>query len=412
VVDLLLMDGGRYGWVILGVLYLLFDVVLPMLKKRQQRQRRGARSQVHSALQPVVSAPSQPTFSAAVARGTESPRVPRPTRPSSTLTALVLEAYTPFFDQPGIAPIVTAQGLGRILSDGARRADFPASLDLVHQQLVSHLLHSAPGLRADIVLAAGLKQGIGEIQSIEELAKASDRLAVGWLDTVFADALGVTLFGPAYARLRVLRLHAQGRVHRLPLPIRGNRALALEPPLRIVGAALMDAVETLDMRDQSSELRALLQETEAGKGPLRLEITGGPRAIQFDVDAQPAITVTRNMMSSMLKTDLPALGDEALTDLARSATTADLARDAGRARKQLLAEGHLPVSGRARLMALLFLADQYGPAELRRLADASAQAAPLVHARDAAPERMESPRRAALIEAIVLGEILPRRGRS
>jgi len=323
------------------------------------------------------------------------------------------KAYEPLLAFPEIAPIAKLEELEAKIAAGATRPDYPTSFDLLHQEVVTTILHRVPGLRADAVAAADLQQGIEEIQSIQDLAKSSDRLAVGWLDTAFVDAVGLALLGSPYARLRFQRLGASGKTHILALQNTGSRAMSVIPPLRILGPAMVTAAEALNLRATGFDLRARLNELGALDGLVRLEIAGFGRAIHFDLDPTPAIEATERMLIGILKERFPAFGEGSLFDFARARDVGRNEELAAKAAKGLVeADEAVETSGLALLQTVLLLSQHLSSGHLRSVA---AGGGGRVRARgaDAKPERIAiTANPSALVEAIIFGEILTRqRGR-
>ncbi len=417
------METGKWGWIALGAFYLIFEILVPLLKKRAAKQRRMAQSGQ------VAQPPLEPR--AAPARAARPPAVPAhhrrqktapissskpPARPPAVTSAakiatLTKESFQPFLALPGVAPIAQLEGFDQKISAAASRPDYPGSLDLLHQELVTTVLHRVPGLRADAVAASSLKHSVDEIRSIEELVQASDRLAVGWLDTAFVDAVGLSLFGSPYARLRFQRLASGGRTHILTLQNTGSRAMSVVPPLRVLGPAMVAAADALNLRATGFDLRARLNEMGANEGQVRLELSGFGRAIHFDLDPRPAIDATTRMVTGILKEMFPAFDDNSLFELARSLDIGRAEAQAAKAAKGLLEDNRVvDGTGRPLLMTLLLLAHQLPPARLRTIAEGGQDRFRAVAAE---PEKLgitASP--AALVEAIIFGEILTRqRGR-
>lgn len=428
-IDLFLMGTEKYGWLALGAFYLIFEILVPLLKKRMQAQKN------RNAPQP---APPQPLPRAAppAASSSELQPQPRPVRPAplpprrrrrqpqptpqpaatpTAATPVILQltssAYQPFLDLPDIAPVAQVEGIHERIAAAASRSDYPASLDLLHHEIVTTLLHGVPGLRPDAVVAAGLEAGIGDIRSIEELVQASDRLAVGWLDTAFADAVGMALLGAPYAVLRIRRLARGGQTHTLTLQNTGSRALSVNAPLRIIGPAYLAAFQALNLRAGGVDLKSLLAEYGALDGPVRLELAGFGRPIHFDLDPGPAIEATERMLTGIMQAKMPALDGTTLAALSRTQDLSKMQEIAAREQDAWISRGVLgPSTGLARLMTLLLLVPHESPARLRAMASGQAGGG---RARGPAARPDEvgltlTP--TALVEAIVFGAILPRHG--
>jgi hypothetical protein len=423
--DILLMDGGeRFGWIILLILYLVFDVLLPLWKKRRQGRPQQPSAPERPAPRPTPPAPRRrqeapqtpPPAPSHQRRQTarpprQTPRTaPAPATPHGRLEELAAAAFAPLLRLQGIAPAADTAQLEERLRKAAAGPHFPLNLDHLTAQTCDLLLKAVPGLRAEIVVAARLNAGTQEIRSLHELVEASDRLAVGWLELAFQDAVGLALFGPVYARLRVARLAAAGQTHQLTLEAASSRALALAPPLRIVGPALVDTLTLLNHRSPAERLREELARADALDGPVQLVVTGFGRPVRFDVNPEPAVRVTREMLEGLLRHDFPQLGTE-LAALSRQAGTPDAALSAAR---KADAWPRTPVAVADDLVTLLTLAEiglRHGLDQARTLLR---QPAP----RPTQGRRWEVGRQSpleashsAIAEAIVLGELLARPGR-
>ena len=427
--ELLLMDSGRYGWLALGAFYLIFEILIPILKKRAQAARQKQAMQPPLTPRPQAAAPvarrtapgpsarpaqRKPVAAAARTsrtRQTHSDPVPIPAAPPSAILQLTNGAYEPFLKLPGIASVAQREGIPERIAAWTARPDFPGSFDLLHLDIMSTLLPAVPGLRPDAVASAGLEQGIGEIRSLEELAQASDRLAVGWLDTVFADAVGLTLVGAPYATRRIDRQMKEGRTHTLHLQNTGSRAMSVSAPLRILGPAYLAAVHALNLRADGVDLKRTLKDAGALDGQVRLELLGFGRPIHFDLDPAPAIEPTNRMFTGILQEKMPAFGGTTLAALSRTQDLSKMQEIAARERDKWIATGATDLgNGLARLMTLLLLAPQESNARLRLLASPDGH---IERARAAAPTSVETTLKAdprSIVEAIVLGAILPRHG--
>jgi hypothetical protein len=416
------METGKWGWLALGAFYLIFEILVPLLKKRAAKQRRM--SQPASLTQPQV-APQPQTVHASpppatppqyrrqpsVPQSASRPTVPRAVASAGPLIELTKAAFKPFLSLPGIAPVAQLEGLEGKIEAAATRPDYPASFDLLHQELTSTILHRVPGLRADAMVASGLKQSVDEIRSIEELVQASDRLAVGWLDTAFVDAVGLAIFGSPYALLRFNRLAAGGRTHILTLQNTGSRAMSVVPPLRVLGPAIVAAAEALNLRATGFDLRDSLRNLGALDGQIRLELSGFGRAIEFDLDPSPAIDATIRMITGILRERMPPFGNDSLIELARTISVGQAERLAAISAKGLVADGSaVENTGLSLLLTLLLLADQLPPRRLRAIAGGGSGRP---RSASTGPQRIGiTPGPVALVEAIVFGEILTRqRGR-
>jgi hypothetical protein len=416
------METGKWGWLALGAFYLIFEILVPLLKKRAAKQRQLGQSSQFGQPQVVPQpTPARSTPQLRVPAQRRRPPIPRPSSPEATrptaastgvqVATLTREAYHPFLSLPGVAPVVQLEGFDGKISAAASRPDYPVSLDLLHQGLVTTVLHRVPGLRADAVAASGLKHSVDEIRSIEELVQASDRLAVGWLDTAFVDAVGMAIFGSPYALLRFQRLATIGRTHTLTLQNTGSRAMSVVPPLRVLGPAMVGAAATLNLRANGFDLRARLDELGALDGQVRLKVSGFGRDINFDLDPRPAIDATTRMVTGILKERFQAFGDESLFELSMSNGVGRAEKQAAMAANGLLENDRaVDSTGLSLLQTLLLVAHRLPPARLRAIADGGGGR---IRGSVQEPEKLgitASP--AALVEAIIFGEILTRqRGR-
>jgi hypothetical protein len=399
-------------WIILAVLYVLFDVVLPMVKKWKARQARRAPA-------PTPSPAPQPRVRTVQKRPVQPPPS-TPRKPSRAvplqITAphrILQSVYEPLAQLPQLRPFLTDRDGLKLFAQTSRSPNFPANLVAHHRTIAMRLLREVPGLRADLVTAAKMPTGFSQINSIEELVESSGRLAVGWLETVFADALGLALIGPQYARLRAAEILRAGLQQKLVLNVASANALVLDPPLNVIGPAWLKTMTLLGYRRDLDSLTQQLQVDEDDDPQILLQLDGLGRPVKFDLDAGPAIAITANMFASMLEYAFPQFEQSSFANLSKTGAMVN-----NNARAKMLAidvisrHPMVPANDTARLQAAIDLLLDAGS---RAAATVLADQAPSLRRRTRA--EMDSDSLLAMNaqtigEAIIMKELLARPARA
>jgi hypothetical protein len=163
---------------------------------------------------------------------------------------------------PGLLP----SSLVEELEAGASRLQGPEGLVLWVDLMVSRLLKLRPDVRSELDLVAVEIVGSETFsaKSIEDFIGSSGRLAGSWIEGLFADLLGVCMFGPQWADWRLLqqsrradrgiaRLSTSGAQRSLQVP-QGVRHQTLSATLAAFGMSSGDIASSREWPKQDLEV--------------------------------------------------------------------------------------------------------------------------------------------------------------
>ena len=427
--EMLQMGLGNKGWIILVVLYLLFDIVLPLYKKWKQKQNQASRPE------PTPAPVPRPTPPPAVRRPVRPPpRAPAPppvkvmhrppvvrdtkrTLQSGGNSALFEDLLAPLKKLGPLEPVFEQTRMAQYLARVPSERDFPLNAGVAIMTVMRQALGTIPDMRAQAVRAAGLPGGVADIASIQELVESIDKLAVGWLDTLFADAMSLALLGPVHAKLRAAQLRREGRTNVLVFNVAGGRELRLEPPLCVLLPAFSAGLKNLGHGRAIGEFEDFANKMLGSSTMLRLRLEGLNRPMEFEVDPLSASQATTEMMTGLLNYSYPAMGGHSPSSLGKRKGLVHHAAAAIDLKKRLLAGADVrQADPSVLLLAFADIALEQGTSELaeirslgHRRFSRGTDSAP----RDGALEGgLLALNGSAIVEGLILGELLRRPGRS
>jgi len=165
-----------------------------------------------------------------------------------------------------------------------RSGDFPLNLPDAVDALGRALLQEIPELREQIthVILGSIRNK--SIESIEDLTGSPAILSVGWSESVFLDALGLALLGPLHARARLAQALRRGKA-RAPVrfQIASDSTLVIPQPLDVQLATLEAGLLRMSYLGWSSwHMRQASQVLEPVER-IPFELVIGRQVLPFDV---------------------------------------------------------------------------------------------------------------------------------
>ena len=157
--------------------------------------------------------------------------------------------------------------------------------------------------------AVELSVGSGEfaVSTLEEFIKESPRLASAWAQDIFADAFGISLFGPGFIDLRESIERQRGERDTIPLAASGNQG-ALRMPYSVRRSLLEDVVRRLDMEHGWLGPR--------GWDSPAAQVTFDPGGLQrIPVPTEPMTAASLEILHRILRMRLPSLDGRNIEDL-------------------------------------------------------------------------------------------------
>ena len=432
-VNLDLMKGlfDSPGWLIVAALFILFDIVVPMLKKRKKKRAMEQQLQQQPTHQPPAQyepPPAVPRAPAPTPRP-DPQRMPRPaaTRPAATATAprktapdgptdqeLLGNMLQPLTDLQLVRTTLERNNVYGAFANAVAQAEYPLNLPDGFQLLSAALHNALPAFGGETHAAAQLPTQQSEINSVEELVQESQLLAPGWLEALVADAIGCALMGPGYAYLRVRRLAMLGQVDALALNVATGMGLRLDPPLVIVAPALIVALRELGHTRAVPAFREYAVKAVNKRSSMKLTLHGMGRPVEFEVPVSRAVQTTEEMMLGLVRSPYATLDGKTMGDFAADARVTDAWLRADDLVKAWKAGRDPEVGSLARLQGHALLAATFGPDKARKVLAAARQGVSLFQRRKAertAESDVLPMTHLAIVEGMVLGQLLQRHGR-
>ncbi len=410
--SLQLMKGfwDRAEVIIVILIIVIADVVWPIIKKRRQKQQMAQQPMEH-----VPVAEPAPQFEA-VTPVTTPVRRPTPAKKpvrqpaKNNLHTLTNELFAPLDAHPQLSRAMRLQELSSRLNQAVRDQRFPLTLADTAISVSTVLCARVPGYRAELLQASGVGAGSVEISSLDDLVNNPDALAIGCIDALIHDALGLTLLGPAYAALRLRSLVEEGKESVMHLNLARGGSIALEPPAVLLKSVYTDTLRSLGYKANLPELK-----TRTGYVPepqqFTLLIGGIGRQINLPVPLHPAQVALAGVMSKLVTSRLEVLDNVSFEKAALNAGLQIRYERASRLRREL-EKGAVP--SRLDVEHLLVLADiaaDNGMAAYQEALATMVSRARKARRRTVAPQQggLLPMTPGAVVEGLILAEVMQRK---
>ena len=414
--------------VIIVILIIVFaDVIWPIIKKRRKKQQ-AAQLPPEPVPEPVPAPePDQSSrrerraaqlFEAVQSVPAAAPRAAPPRKPSpptvqTGLTAMVGELFAPLAKYPQLSRAVRLKELSGRLNQAVQHESFPLSLADAAISVSQVFVSRVPGYRAELIQAAGVAGGSVEISSLDDLVNNPDALAIGCLDVLIADVVGLTILGPAFAAARLRALTDSGRGNAMHLNLAGGGAVALAPPASVLLPVYAEALRSLGYARALPRFRERMGYVP-DEPEFTLAIGGLGRKVTLPVKTEPAQRALSDVLDRLATTRLDVLEGRGFDDISRSLDLPARYDKASREREKLRRGEAGMESDAGILLAVMDIAVDHGLTAGRdALAAAAGPRRRSPGRKAAAPERggLLPTTRGAIVEGLVLAEVLARKNR-
>ncbi len=205
----------------------------------------------------------------------------------------------PMATTPALRAVLQNPDVQRALGERVARGAAPWRLVGAMQVAGVSAVGRVPGLREELNRVAGLPEEGIQIQSLQELQVNPEILVGGWTEVLFADALGLWIGGPAYAKARVKSLVEAGSLSQLSWNVRSG-GMVLNPPARLIAPVLASVLRKFGAIREAQDLVAMVDEEEGGQLTLNLQGLGRPFAMVLpeEVLVDASIQVMRAIMDA------------------------------------------------------------------------------------------------------------------
>lgn len=211
---------------------------------------------------------------------------------------------SPLAQVPALREVLGQPDVLRSLQDRLSSISAPWRLVGAFQVAGVASVARVPGLRQEVYQAAGLPEDGLQITSLQELARNPELLAAAWVEILFADALGLAVAGPAWARARVAGLVASGAVSDMRWDARA-RTMVINPPARIVAPVLAHVLRQGSEIKEAQAVEALAGEASAA--PLSLHVLGLGQTFSMELPEEALVIESQQMLQRMMGTAFMSL---------------------------------------------------------------------------------------------------------
>ena len=402
------------GVIIVIILVVLFDVIVPILKKRRAKQipidYEPREPEVFEPPVPVQDDPFQ-AVPAVRPKPRTRPSLPQAARPQrgNRLQTAFSGALAPLRGTAEVDAVLDSSHFAGQIEAVSKSATFPAWLVDGVTVAFAQLARQVPQFRDQMLDAAYETLPTGEISRVDELTTNSEKLAVGWAELLVVDALGLSLLGPTYAWARLQRLKEAGLIDVLDLNVAGGQDLLLNPPASVMRPVFLSGLQQLGYSRGASRVKEATADIQDHVAEVVLRLHGMGPAVQMPIPAPPLRSYTRSALTALVNTKTDALGNRRLVDICQRGGLPTQHRQ-GQALVGQLGESALPPT--------LELYHLHALAELALLRGPNAARAALLvrRTRPVAQKATQSIRSGdfevsgqAIAEGLILGEVLRRR---
>lgn len=298
--------------IIVVILVILFDLILPIIKKRRAKQAaipeyEPVEAEAYAAPAParLESFQAVPAVRAAVPG--PAPRRATALGQSDRLRAGFLRLLAPLQGNAEIDAAFSSSHFSGRLEAAMRAAPFPFWLVDGVTVALDQMSREVPALRDQLLEAAYGAMPAGELTRIDELTTHSEKLVAGWAELLLVDALGLTLLGPTWAWLRLTRLEQEGLVDSMDLTVSGSRELLLNPPASVMRPVFLGGLQQLGYVPHVDGFKKATGHIPDQSAQVVLRLRGLGPVVRLPIPAPPLRTYTSSALTAVLFADVDAL---------------------------------------------------------------------------------------------------------